>query len=151
MKHVMQTYSKHRMKKFETPDEKIFRISLVKQSTVANSLKCKSKKGWGGSTSSSEAEGPDDEISPSNDATEFVSDTFQGDGSADADVRKGMKALGVKRGDSKTSTGSSAADGKLTSVSPSVTFSLSLLLFSLLLFSLVLFCFHLFCKRPSLY
>ena len=81
----------------------------MKQSTVANSLKCKSK-GQRGSTSSSEAEGPDDEISPSNDTTEFVSDTFQGDVSSAEEVRKGMKALGVKRGDSKTS----GSDGKLT-------------------------------------
>lgn len=88
----------------------------MKQSTAAHSLKSKSK-GWG-STSSSEAEGPDDEISPSNDTTEFVSDTFQGDVSAE-EVRKGMKALGVKRGDSKTS----ASDGKLTSVSILFTFS----------------------------
>lgn len=93
----------------------------MKQSTAANNLKCKSK-GWG-STSSSEAEGPDDEISPSNDGSEFVSDTFQGDGSSAAEeVQKGMKALGVKRGDSKTSTGTS--DGKSFDIAQSSSFLL---------------------------
>ncbi|KAI1294779.1 Synapse-associated protein 1 [Halotydeus destructor] len=74
-----------------------YRVSLLKQSTQANSVK--GSKAWG-STDSSEAEGPD-EITPSSEQAEFVSDSFAGDVSAE-DLQKGMRQLGVsKKQDSK--------------------------------------------------
>ena len=81
-----------------------YRVSLLKQSTAAN-LKSSSGKGWG-STSSSEAEGPD-EISPSSETADFVNDAssaFQGSGSDPLQrsdtIQSTGSAAGVKRTDS---------------------------------------------------
>ena len=89
-----------------------YRVSLLKQSTQANLMKKASGgtgcKGWG-STSSSEAEGPD-EISPSSENAEFISDTFQGsagDPLQRSDTIQSTTSGGVRRTDSIRAT-----DGK---------------------------------------
>lgn len=57
-------------------------------------------KGWA-SSSSSEAEGPDDP-SPTNPEPEFISDSIRGSGLSDEDFQSGMRQLGIgKRTDSK--------------------------------------------------
>jgi len=64
-----------------------YRVSLLKQSTQANSLNkgvCKRN----GSTSSSEAEGPD-EVSPSTEQPQFIpADSFRQDSTASASFRQ---------------------------------------------------------------
>jgi hypothetical protein len=76
-------------------------VSLLKQSTQANNLKgC--KKNWrSGDSDSSEAEGPD-ELTPSSEHPEFVSDSFNksiDEVSAD-ELKKGMRQMTQKQ-DSK--------------------------------------------------
>ena len=69
-----------------------YRVSLLKQSTQANSLKgCKS--GYG-SSSSSEAEGPD-EISPTSEQVDAFQDESQ------VDVDSSMKQMGITRNDTQ--------------------------------------------------
>lgn len=98
-----------------------YRVSLLKQSTQANLMKKSSGgtgcKGWG-STSSSEAEGPD-EISPSSENAEFISDTFQGSGSDPyqrSDTIQSTTSGGVRRTDSIK-----AIDGKERRRDPHIT------------------------------
>lgn len=86
-----------------------YRVSLLKQSTQANLMNRASGgtgcKGWG-STSSSEAEGPD-EISPSSENAEFVSET--GDPFQRSDTIQSTTSGAFRRTDSVK-----AADGKET-------------------------------------